>query len=117
MNWYTSGAVPSEIDWDRDLVVHLPAALGRKQTLLRALRTGLTLPGYFGENWDALEECLRDLWWLPDEQRVWLIHADTPFSAASANRQVYLAILREAVTHWQSSGQTGRLRVHFPGPI
>ena len=107
----TSGALPAEIDWDRDLVVHVPAGIGRQQPLFRALRAGLQLPGYFGENWDALEECLRDLWWLPEGQRVWLVHADLPFSATSANREIYLSILREAVAAWQTDG---RLRVHFP---
>lgn len=117
MNWYSSGDVPPGIDWDQDLVVHVPAAVGRKQPLLRVLRTGLMLPGYFGENWDALEECLRDLWWLPEGQRVWLIHADVPFSAGSANRSTYLAVLRESVEHWRSQGSADRLNVCFPEPV
>ncbi len=113
MGGFTSGAMPAEIDWDRDLVVHVPAGIGRKQPLFRVLRAGLQLPGYFGENWDALDECLRDLWWLPEGQRVWLIHSDMPFSATSASRQVYLSILRDAVATWQAESD-GRLRVHFP---
>jgi len=117
MNWYSSGDVPPGIDWDQDLVVHVPAAVGRKQPLLRVLRTGLMLPGYFGENWDALEECLRDLWWLPEGRRVWLIHADVPFSAGSANRSTYLAVLRESVEHWRSQGSAERLNVCFPEPV
>jgi hypothetical protein len=110
--WYTSGSLPAEIDWSRDLVVHVPLALGRKQPLFNVLQSGLELPGYFGANWDALEECLRDFWWLPDERVVWLIHGDLPFSPTSANRGIYLDVLKECVTHWQRLGEP-RLRVHF----
>lgn len=32
-----------------------------KEALLSAIAEALVLPDYFGGNWDALEECLRDL--------------------------------------------------------
>lgn len=38
-----------------------------KSTLLEALNRTMRFPGYFGGNWDALEECLRDLEWSPAE--------------------------------------------------
>jgi hypothetical protein len=40
------------------------AAIDSKQDLMGALRAALELPDYFGGNWDALEEVLRDLGWL-----------------------------------------------------
>jgi Barstar (barnase inhibitor) len=33
--------------------------------LMDALAVGFSFPDYFGRNWDAVEECLRDLSWLP----------------------------------------------------
>jgi hypothetical protein len=39
-------------------------AIGSKQDLMGALGKALELPDYFGGNWDALEEVLRDLSWL-----------------------------------------------------
>jgi RNAse (barnase) inhibitor barstar len=36
-------------------------AIGDKDELLDAIAEGLGFPDWFGQNWDALEECLRDL--------------------------------------------------------
>lgn len=33
--------------------------------LLDAVSQAMRFPGYFGKNWDALDECLRDMAWLP----------------------------------------------------
>lgn len=37
------------------------AAIASKQDLMAALSDALEFPDYFGGNWDALSECLRDL--------------------------------------------------------
>lgn len=50
-----------------DFVAQIPAGLNSRHKLFAALRRELKLPGYFGENWDALADCLRDLSWI--EQR------------------------------------------------
>jgi hypothetical protein len=48
--------------------------------LMDALAVGFSFPDYFGRNWDAVDECLRDLSWLPaagyvlvvkDAERLW----------------------------------------------
>ena len=42
--------------------------------LLRELARVFHFPDYFGENWDALDECLRDLEWLPARGYVLRVH-------------------------------------------
>lgn len=40
-------------------------ALTTERGLFDALSAALQFPSYFGMNWDALDECLRDMEWLP----------------------------------------------------
>jgi hypothetical protein len=59
--------------WQRSAPGHLVgrAVRGRKATTTGALfdefAAALQFPYYFGENWDAFDECLADLDWLPAE--------------------------------------------------
>ena len=76
--------------------------------MLCALTKALKLPVYFGENWDALEECLRDRSWLGKDEHVVLLHEHLPLTD-SRQRQTYVQILRNAQS---ASGDS--LRVIFP---
>jgi Barstar (barnase inhibitor) len=48
-------------------------AIESKQDLMSALTGALELPGYFGRNWDALDEVLRDLGWLEADGHVLIL--------------------------------------------
>ncbi len=76
-------------------VVRVPPGLRRKRALLAAYHRALRLPGYFGWNWDALEECLGDLSWLAEPRRIVVVHADVPFAPGGRNRPDYLALLAD----------------------
>lgn len=85
------------------LIVRIPARLNRKRKLLAEYARQLRLPGYFGWNWDAFEECLRDLTWLEGITQVTIFHRDVPFANSPDLQEIYLSILRD------------RVREHFPG--
>ncbi|MDH2342283.1 barstar family protein [Bradyrhizobium sp. SSUT77] len=89
----------------------LPADISNRMTLLGLIAQQLSFPDYFGENWDALEECLRDLSWLPAGPVV-LEHADVPLVRDIANARIYIAILADATRDMSRSDRP--LRVVFP---
>jgi len=98
-------------------VVRIPAKARGKEKLLGVLAAKLRFPGYFGHNWDALEECLRDLSWLADQQRVVIVHEALPFSAAGDALAIYQGILADAVAAHRQRGTPPLLEVVFPAPM
>lgn len=79
------------------LVVHVPAAARGKEKLLGVLAKGLRFPKYFGGNWDALDECLRDLSWLGDTRKVTIVHDGLPFSPKAEHLAIYVDLLAHAI--------------------
>ncbi|WP_440972722.1 barstar family protein [Pseudomonas koreensis] len=68
------------------------------EELIRSLYYLLWLPGYFGYNWDALYDCLRDLSWVPCHKIV-LVHESLP-ELPRDDLKIYLEILRDSVLDW-----------------
>jgi hypothetical protein len=97
-------------------VVRIPAKARGKEKLLSVLAAKLRFPSYFGHNWDALEECLRDLSWLADQPRVVIVHEAFPFSSAGEALAIYQGILADAVAVHRQRGTPPLLEVVFPGP-
>ncbi len=101
---------------DGALVVRIPAKARGKEKLLSVLAAKLRFPTYFGHNWDALEECLRDLSWLGDQPRVVIVHEAFPFSSAGDALAIYQGSLADAVVVHRQRGTPPLLEVVFPGP-
>jgi RNAse (barnase) inhibitor barstar len=75
--------------------------------LLTECARALDFPDYFGRNWDALEECLADLEWLPAKGYILLItDAAHVLPDDEAEYETFLEILRDAGEAW-GSGQAG----------
>lgn len=67
----------------------------------------LGFPDYFGHNWDAMEECLADLEWLPAKGYVLLItDAQAVIPGDEEEYETLLEILSDAGEAW-STGQAG----------
>jgi len=67
----------------------------------------LGFPDYFGHNWDAMEECLADLEWLPAKGYVLLItDAQAVIPEDEEEYETLLEILSDAGEAW-SKGQAG----------
>lgn len=95
-------------------VASLPTGITSSSALLEALYVALQLPGYFGFNWDALSDCLRDLHWMK-QRMVVLRHGDLPALPESELR-IYLDVLSEAVASWGAEEEHS-LTVSFPRDV
>jgi hypothetical protein len=102
---------PAAPDGAAGFVMHVPSGLAAKLPLLEAYRQGLNFPAYFGNNWDAVADCLRDLSWI-DQHRIVIIHADLP-GLSGPYKRVYLEILADSVKSWEPEGGH-ELNVVFP---
>nr|WP_282187675.1 barstar family protein [Pseudomonas sp. MWU12-2020] len=84
--------------------VRIDPSIQAAEELIRSLYYLLWLPGYFGYNWDALYDCLRDLSWVPCHKIV-LVHESLP-ELPRDDLKIYLEILRDSVLDW--IGDDGR---------
>ncbi len=77
-------------------------AINDKASLLAACAGACGFPAYFGHNWDALLDMLRDLSWAPTERGYLLIwNASRCLAWCSPHDfDVALDVLREAVAFW-----------------
>jgi hypothetical protein len=90
----------------------VPAGVANKEALFATLATQLDFPDYFGRSWDALEECLHDLSWLPPGTVV-VTHAEVPLIGDVKNATIYVSILHGVVR--RETGPANRpLVVVFP---
>ena len=75
--------------------------------LLTECASALGFPDYFGHNWDALEECLADLEWLPAKGYILLItNAENVLPDDEEEYETFLEILRDAGEAW-GNGKAG----------
>ncbi|MBW4705162.1 barstar family protein [Micromonospora sp. RL09-050-HVF-A] len=61
----------------------------------------LLFPSYFGWNWNALSDCLRDLHWLPaDGYLVIVENAHRLLPNSTQDQHILLRVLARTVDHW-----------------
>ena len=86
------------------ITIHLDTSLRTRADLFERFARSLEFPSYFGQNWDAFEECLRDLSWLPADRRIRVVDAGGWLDDEPAeSRAALVEILNAAATHWQAA--------------
>jgi RNAse (barnase) inhibitor barstar len=79
--------------------------IARKEQLLNHVATALHFPGHFGDNWDAMEECLTDMEWIDAPgYLVYYDHIDTLLAAHPDQFATFVEICRDAVRSWKEDG-------------
>jgi len=80
------------------------SVLTKKRFLAVAARA-FNFPGWFGANWDAFEDCVTDLEWVPASAYVVLLEDMEGFAAHSQpDFLTALAILEAAAKFWSEQG-------------
>jgi RNAse (barnase) inhibitor barstar len=82
-----------------------------KDKLLNELSRTLNFPDYFGNNWDALFDCLRDFSWIK-EKGIALVHLEIPNISAD-ELKTYTKILDDSIQDWKE-GEDHYFKVIFP---
>jgi len=74
-----------------------------KEHLFKAFASALEFPAWFGQNWDALEDCLGDLSWRAAEGHVLLVlHHDR---LPKDDLGVLLDVLASSAEYWAARGK------------
>jgi hypothetical protein len=89
------------------------AAVTNKQQFLALCKKQMKLPAHFGDNWDALSDCLRDFEWL--NAKGYMLHLTNGDKFAKREPDEYqtaLDVLAEAAAFWKSKGTPFVVLVH-----
>jgi RNAse (barnase) inhibitor barstar len=72
-----------------------------KDSVLARLADAFAFPAWFGQNWDALADCLADMSWLPARGYAVMLDRLPP---SEADAQNLLSILADATRAWADIG-------------
>lgn len=76
-----------------------------EDAFLRNVAVAMSFPDYYGENWNALDECIQDLSWVPAAGYVLLYDDFERFARTDpAAWMIALDVFRTAVESWLDEG-------------
>jgi RNAse (barnase) inhibitor barstar len=76
--------------------------INNKQEFFQGCVSAMDLPEYFGNNWDAWEDCLTDLSWCQASSYLFYYHKSQNFATNfPQDWAILLDILQEAIAYWQ----------------
>lgn len=91
-------------DKSKTRFVFIGPDLTDKHSLLKIISDELGFPDYFGFNWDALDECLRDLHWLTENYVVFVINEKNRILSKEpiGQKNVFFSCLNDASDFWDN---------------
>lgn len=92
------------------LIARIPKGVNSASQLLELIEEQFHFPEYFGCNWNALYDCLRDFDWTVAKSIV-LAHDELP-RLSDDELRTYLETLRDAAADWKP-GEAHEFRVIF----
>jgi len=90
---------PVSYDTSEVFFARLDPKIASTDELLKSIYYLLWFPGYFGFNWNALDDCLRDFHWI-NENKIVIVHDNLP-GIPDRDLKIYIEILKDAVMDWR----------------
>lgn len=79
-------------------------AINSKKSFFIKAAEVMQFPEYFGHNWDAFDECITDLEWVPAKRYVLIYNKPNLFAETNPlDWQIAYDTLQSAVDYWQST--------------
>ena len=100
---------PSRTLNERFIVI--PKNIDNKAELFDFFSKKFEFPFYFGENWDALYDCLTDLSWI-NEKKITIVHEDIPMKSTEEKKK-YIELLLDVLNEF-SKNKTLVIAIKFP---
>ena len=73
-----------------------------KRELLRRFAAAMSFPSYFGENWDALLDCLRDLSWIKSAGYILVVKGiDERSETSPTDARTLVEVIASAAQYWR----------------
>ena len=77
-----------------------------KEDFLEHLSEAMKFPDWFGGNWDALADCLRDLSWIEGKGFVVILEKSKHFCSGHHHEfDEAIDVLKEAASYWRGQGK------------
>ncbi|MBS0637385.1 MAG: barstar family protein [Verrucomicrobia bacterium] len=92
--------------------IFIPEGISSTSELFKIYSRELNFPSYFGNNWNAFDDCLTDLG-TDCSKDVVIIHKDIPFNGSDEERLLYIESLFDAVKFWMDYPEH-KFYVYFP---
>jgi hypothetical protein len=89
-----------EVNIEDSFVIRISKGIVSKNELLGILAEKGKFPNYFGSNWDALLDFLRDFSWI-NEKNIVVFHEDLPLGDDYDQCRTYLEVLQQAIIDWR----------------
>ncbi len=79
-------------------------SIADEESFFNTAKTVMRLPGYFGYNWDAFEECINDLSWIPAQGYIFIYdNTSVFFSKHPKDAEILTGILDDARNNFRGS--------------
>ena len=76
------------------------------ESLFQEFAAALQFPYYFGNNWDAFDECIADLSWLPaDKYLLFCTDLDRILSENANDLNTFFILIKDAILEWSKNNE------------